>query len=555
MKAKKIFYGIIGVIVLILYIIIYKTNIVAEPVFNNKRDENIVVQGKKVRYDISPIFDEEKIFLDYRIVKNELKMDLLWDEKNSIMIYCDESRVIRINMKSNTIRINRDEKVENDSLKMFQGIPVISSDFIEKNSNFVVRYSSLSKNITIDELSKVPTAQIINGCRLREKKSIWSTVIDKMSEKETIYIYETSDDWAYIRDERGFYGYIKTKDYLIVSDEKNNREEYENEEEQGENINLKPISMTWDYVRRKANNVAPMKKIDGLDILCPTWFAISNENGNITDKGSLSYSKQAHKAGYKVWALISNSFNRDLTSKVLNNTVVREKLINQLMDKAKKYDFDGINLDFENVYLKDKDMLTQFVKELYPLCKENEIVLSIDVTVKSGSENWSMFYDRKKLGKVVDYMILMAYDEHWKACPVSGSVASLPWVEKGLNNLITMVDREKVVLGAPLYTRLWKEVVTDMKVKTSASDLSMKTMQKVLDERDDVKYTFDEESKQDYGEYTKNGVKYRVWIENKKSMKERIDLVKKYKIGGLATWRKGFEKEEIWELISNELYK
>ncbi|WDV47353.1 glycosyl hydrolase family 18 protein [Clostridiaceae bacterium M8S5] len=550
---KKIFYSILVSIAVVTYVLVYHTNLVAEPVFNANKEDEIVINGEPLHYEITPINDNKNIYLDYQIIKDKLGMDILWDKNNQTLIYCKKDKVIRVYNKKNQIKENTKVISVNDILKTFQGAPILSSSFVEKHTDYKISYKKESKTYIVDEPNVAVKGKIENGTRLRLKTSVWSDVLDKMNTGEDIYIYKTLDNWSYIRNERGFYGYIKNSDYSKM---KQNIPEAKEDIDKKEEVYLEDglLNVTWEYVGRKRKAPVTMEKIEGLDVICPTWFSIDNEDGFIKDKASLQYSREAHRVGYKIWGLVDNSFNPDMTAKILNNSLKREKVINKIIEFARKYELDGINIDFENVYLKEKDMLTQFMKEFYPICKENNLKLSIDVTPKSKSENWSMFYDRSKLGEVVDYMILMAYDEHWKSCPTSGSVASLPWVERGLENLMTMVDKKKIILGVPFYTRLWKEINQDGKIKTSAKDYSMHTIEKILQEKE-IKIVWDEESKQDYIEFVEDDKTYKVWLENSKSMEKRIELVRKHDIKGVASWRKGFEKKEIWRVINRELHK
>lgn len=546
---KKIFYSLLIIIALAVYIIVYKTNLVAEPVFNSGQDIKVMIEGKEVRCDPMPINDEDEIFLDINTVKDYLKMDVVWDEEKKILVYCNNDEVIRIYYNTNEIKINRMTTTINDILKMFEGTPIISSNFIHEYTDYKIKYIKESKTYIIDKTNTAMNAKVLNGTRLRKEPSIWAEVVDKINSSSDIYVYKRYNQWSYIRDEKGYFGFIKNSDYKISKTEPQIREKKVSIDKKNDG---ELISITWDYIGRKQNKIGKMEKIEGLDVLCPTWFSVIDEKGKIYNKASIEYTKEAHRVGYKVWGLVNNSFKPKLTSKILNDTIIREKVINNIIDLAIIYELDGINIDFENVYLKDKDMFTQFIKELYPICKEKDLKLSIDVTIKSKSENWSMFYDRVALGKVVDYMILMAYDEHWASSPTSGSVASLPWVERGLKNLLTMVDKEKVILAVPFYTRLWEEEKQGAEVKVSSRALSMKRIEDIL-EKKEAEVKWDDDSKQDYSEYIDGNSTYKVWLENENSLKQRIDLVKKYKIKGLASWRKGFERKEMWNVIRETL--
>ena len=201
-------------------------------------------------------------------------------------------------------------------------------------------------------------------------------------------------------------------------------------------------------------------------------------------------------------------------------------------------------------------MLTQFIRELAPIMKEQGLVLSMDITVKSLSENWSLCYDRQELAKAVDYLALMAYDEHWGSSPVSGSVASIGWVEKGIVQLLELgVPPQKILLGIPFYTREWQEkVLEDGRLEVKSKALSMDSVKTRIKEND-AKITWQQEIGQNFMSYTKNGYTYKIWIEDEKSIALKSSLVKNYDLAGTAAWRKGFEEPQIWDVLHDTLDK
>ena len=293
-------------------------------------------------------------------------------------------------------------------------------------------------------------------------------------------------------------------------------------------------------------------KIAGLDILSPTWFDVADADGNLTNKAERAYVDEAHAKGYRVWALVTNSFDRDLTREVLADPRARQNVIRQLAVYSLIYDLDGINIDFENVYDEDKDRLTAFVGEMSDLLRQMGLISSIDVTVPAQSSYWSLCFDRKALAEKVDYMMVMTYDEHWAACPVSGSVASLPWVETNIEKMLKLVPKEKLLLGIPLYTREWIETNDGGRIKTRSKTLWMEDVDALIAEKK-LTPTWLAEAGQDYLSYEEDGKTHRIWIENAKSIQKRLSLVHKYELAGAASWRKGFETDDIWPIYQEYL--
>lgn len=309
------------------------------------------------------------------------------------------------------------------------------------------------------------------------------------------------------------------------------------------------INLVWQPTFEKANNLAELPKINGVNVIAPSWLSIVGGNGYVRSTADLDYVKKAHDKGYMVWALITNSFDPELTHQVLADPAARQYVVQQLLFYAERYSLDGINLDFENVYDADKAALTGFVQEIADGLKGERKIVSMDLTVPSNTPNWSTCYDRKSLGSIVDYVMLMAYDEHWRSSPVSGSVASLDWVEKSIAATLCDVPAKKVVLGVPFYMRLWEE---QQGRKVSAKTLSMMAAENLIAEKK-LQPQWLPEKGQYYFEYTEEDSRYRVWQEDERSIMSKVDLISTYDLAGVASWRKGFEKPEIWPVIDKAI--
>lgn len=312
------------------------------------------------------------------------------------------------------------------------------------------------------------------------------------------------------------------------------------------------INAVWDHVGLVNRNLGIEPAIDGLDVILPTWFTIVNAEGLVLNKADQRYVADAHEKRYKVWALLSNGFDRELTRKILQDANAQENMIKQIVLYVSLYNLDGINLDFENMYEEDKEQFTSFVKLLAAALHEQNAALSIDVTIPSNSAFWSRCYDRRELGKIADYVMVMAYDEHPRLSPISGSVASLGWVEKGIAAILADIPKEKVILGIPFYTREWEESSSDGTVKVQAKTLSMSQANEILRENG-VKPVWLEDKGQFYAEYTKRDKQYKIWLEEPASLKLKAELVLTHQLAGVAAWRKDFEEEEVWGVLKTVL--
>lgn len=315
-----------------------------------------------------------------------------------------------------------------------------------------------------------------------------------------------------------------------------------------------PINITFEYVSRYSANpdISSESKIQGLDVLCPTWFTLNEDSGVVND-ASIRYSRDAHALGYRVWGVFRNGFEPDRTHLLLTDEGIRDRAIAKIAFYSSFYELDGINIDFENVYKKDQALLTEFLKQLDGALTRQGVTLSVDAAPPWGSDQWSLFLDRSEVARIADYVILMAYDEHYASSPVSGSVASLGWTEKAVMESLELIPDEKLLLGVPLYTRVWSETPDGAGgVTVSSKAIGMKDQDALLLDKA-PEYLFDDRSGQMTASYVEEGTVKMIWMEDDASIQARLQLINKYNLAGIASWRRGFEKETFWTLVRENL--
>lgn len=314
------------------------------------------------------------------------------------------------------------------------------------------------------------------------------------------------------------------------------------------------LNLVWQADVLGANaDLNQQPKLPGVNVVSPCWFDIVTAHGLIRDKvQSKTYVNNMHKMGYQVWPLITNSFNPALTSILLNNPEGQENLKNNMLSLALKYKFDGFNLDFENIADADKDKLTALVKDIAATLRAHQLKSSMDVTIPSNTPYWSRCYDRKALAKEVDYIMLMAYDQYHPTMQRAGSTASLNWVQQGIESTLKEVPPEKLVLGLPLYARIWESNIGS--IQAMGKTISMAAMEDLI-MQEKITPVWNQEAGQNYLSYKKENKLYQVWQENAASLTAKVDLVHKYKLAGIASWRKGFETSDIWPVLDKILQK
>lgn len=383
-----------------------------------------------------------------------------------------------------------------------------------------------------------------NGTNMRESNSTSSPIVKKVGTEDLMYVYDNVDGWYQVRLKDGYLGYIREDLLKNIG--------AESALEKIERVSNKPLNLVWDYTYgpQSDESVANIRYINGINVICPTWFSIKDGKGEVVDRGRKDYVEKYNALGIDVWAYLDNSFDGDITHDALSNLESRKYTIDRLINLCKKYGLKGVNIDFEQYRIDDRDNVTTFMEELYPRCKEEGLIVSIDVTPQISKDVTKEPYDRAKLALYSDYVIVMTYDQHWGSSEKAGSVAQYKWVEGNLNNLFRSIPKEKLVLGMPLYSRYW----TTENGKTSSKTVSMAQVNEIVASRG-LTPTWDEESKQKYFEFEDNGALKQIWIEDGESLKWKTTLCLKYNLAGVASWRKDFETIDVWDTIGTVLNK
>ena len=312
---------------------------------------------------------------------------------------------------------------------------------------------------------------------------------------------------------------------------------------------VETVILAWDHVMKVPPNLAANPPHPAVTVLSPTWFVLDGPDGSVASKADPAYAPEAKRRGVRLEPLFSNGFDPERTRAFLSNPVSRARSVKQVLGFCRELGLDGINIDFENVFDEDRDNLTAYVGELARALHGKGLRGSIDVTVISDKPNWSACYDRETLGRIVDAVVLMAYDENWRGGPVSGPVASIGWVERAVTELAALVPPGKIWLGVPFYTREWEESLVEGNWrKTGARALSMADAEARL-AANGAAVSWNEGTGTYYGEYMKNGKRYRIWLEEERSLSLKAALAGRYGLGGVAAWRRGFEKPRAWEVL------
>ncbi|WP_394232268.1 glycosyl hydrolase family 18 protein [Niallia oryzisoli] len=545
---KGILAGLVGLLLLILSISLFFLYPFAskEKVNYFSGDNPILYNGKQ---EGNALLEGETIYLPLTFLKEKIDNYLVYDEKSQSIIMTTSSKVIQL-PKDSLVYYRNQEPVQLtfSAMKSHHGELYLALPLVLEN--YEIQHSILPDTKAIEMVKS--EQKIVEGkikaknaneekLRLRTEPKLQSPYTEQVIGNEEIKIENENEGYYFVRKENGIAGYIH-KQYV----EKGQTKTVENKKAISEAVIPKfegPIHLTWEAVYTKNPNPEVLPEMPGVNVVSPTWFELSGMDGSLKNLASLDYVNWAKKRGYQVWGLFSNAFDPDLTHETFQYYETRQAIIQQLLHYSQMYNLDGINIDIENVREEDGPFVTQFVREATTYFHRAGLIVSMDITFMT-TGNWSAFYEREKLAESVDYLIVMAYDEHWGSSQEAGSVASLPWVEENLQSLLEVVPNEKLILGVPLYTRIWEEKTSG---EISSKAMSMAEVKEWLT-TNGVTPIYDEQSGQNYAELTDPNTNstYRIWLEDDLSMSKRVDLALQYELKGIASWSRSFADETAW---------
>ena len=505
----------------------------------------------KMKNDVY-IDENNNVFLSLADVRNYFDKYIEYDKENGSIVTTSEINIAKMSTKDNKITINgQEEELNSSAIEKNETIYLPFSEISEKVYDVDLEYIKDTNTIIIDSLDrKQEVANTTKETKLKYKPQTLSGTLEKLEANEQVVYIEETNNWAEVRSKDGTIGYVKKEDLGNVEVTREAKEYIDKVEGK--------VNLVWDYYSEYAK--APDRTgetMDGVNVVSPSFFSLERgSNGEIYDNAKddgAEYIEWAHNNNYQVWAMFSNNSLKDTTSQILNDYEKREAMIENLMDLVEEYNLDGVNVDFENMNESDKDVYSRFLIELAPRLKKIGKTLSVDVTAPDGSETWSLCFDRNTIANVADYIVFMAYDQYGTSSNKAGTTAGYNWVEANIKKFLGQedVDPEKIILGIPLYMRLWEEE-EDGTAKPEV--VNMRDMFDVLPENQVA--TWDEELKQYYVEYEEDGKKYKMWVENEKSVGEKINLANQYNLAGIAFWEKDREtNDEFWTFVKEQLNK
>lgn len=502
----------------------------------------VIIDGKQ--YSDTGVVTDGKHYLPQEFVADNINAGFYYDKESKAVLYSDSSYMYTY-MSGENVYTDDTGKTYNTDYPVvidINGECFIAWEYIAGHTDCEYSYGSEPERINISiERENKQCVTVKKKAAVRYRGGIKSAVLEYVQKGDRLVYEDDLDDWIKVTTATGYTGYIKKTEvsdtFEYIREEKN----YENH-----NYNMKDdkITLAWFQVSGVAGNSGIDNNIaaaTGVNVLAPTWYSVTDSSGNMSCYASAGLVNKMHQRGTDVWALVSDFDTNVDFAALYSSKKARTNMVNTLINDAEKYGFDGINLDFENIksaYAKD---YLQFVRELSIACERKGLVLSTD---NYKPEAYNRCYNLKEQSRFVDYVIVMAYDEHYAGTD-AGSVASLPFVKEAVEDTVQLVGKEHVIAGIPFYTRIW--TTTDGNTTSRAVG-----MQAAVDQlnSDGQVALWNDDCGQYVASYTVGNSTRQIWFEEEKSIETKMQVIQENDVAGVAGWKLGLEKSSVWSVIS-----
>ena len=518
-----------------------------------------VVLNNEITNNVATLIDGH-VYLDFHFVHDVINSRFYWDENENILLYTTASDLISAEADATSYLVTKNSvDYGRVIVKATSDSAWIDLDFVNQYSDFTYSYyDTPSRVVMTNAWGEIETAVVKKNTEIREKGGIKSPILADISKSDTVTVLAQDEKWFKVATTDGVVGYIRSNALSSVTTETISSE-FVPETFSHIRKDFK-ICMAWDQLYSSSSNgdiATQISNTKGLNVVSPTWFFLKDRKGNLSSIASSDYVTYCHQHDVEVWAMVDNfdyaDFNRtEDTTYILTHTSVRQNLVNQIVSMAIQYNLDGINIDFE--YLDSAavgDGYIQFIRELSLKCANNGIVLSVDVLHPA---SYNAVYNLSELADFADYVVMMEYDEHYSGSEEEGSVASISWVREGVSTTLKDVPSDQLILGMPLYTRVWVKTPnsdasdTEIVYNLSSSAYSS-TASATLVESHNAEKVWLEDCGQFYAEYEENGSTYMIWMEDSSSTEERLRLMEEYGLAGASFWSLYWDTNAIWDTV------
>lgn len=511
----------------------------------NLTDENSValIQNGELLEEQAVLIGGEP-YAAYTYVESQLNSCFYWDEETKGILLTTSGGVQTL--LPGDAAVAKTPGGQSAVQQESDGTVYISLDVVKEYTDLDYAYYSDPNRVVIrNEWDGVEQATVQSDtAQVRQKGGIKSLILADVQKGDTLLYLENLDNWCKVMTADGYTGYIQTEDISepeAIEARTAKKDSYERITRDHK------INLVWHQSTSTESNDAMAEmtaEMTGVNVISPTWFSVTDGTGTISSLASADYVKLTHDAGREVWGLIDN-FNEAFDETTdLAYASVRSRIIEQLLAEAASCGMDGINVDFENLKEAGIPHYLQFLRELTSAAHAQNLVVSVDTPVPQA---YTMYYQRGEQARFVDYMIVMAYDEHFAGSEEAGSVSSLPFVQQAVEEMTRVMPADQVICGIPFYTRVWTEKFGQSAITSEV--LGMDGAKNYAKENQ-MTETWDASLGQNVATVETSDARYTIWMEDEQSMEEKLKVIQSADLAGVAEWKLGFECADVWSLIS-----
>lgn len=509
----------------------------------------IILQDEMV--EEQALIRDDVCYFDLATVHKYMNEVFYADMTENLLLYANPTEVIRTTFGETSYTTTEGTQDAGYVISFVEGDTVyVAADYVKLFTNY--SYDCYDRHVQVyTEWGTRQVAQLKKDTAVRLRGGVKSPILTQAAKGDTLEILEQMETWSKVKTSDSVIGYVENKRLGDITEETETPVTDYQEPEYTALTSDSKICLGWHSIGGVGGNDTLYSMVSGtkgMNVIAPTWFSLTDENGSIRNFGTANYVTTAHNMGLQVWGVVDN-FNYAnetgtaiSTLNMLSSTTSRQNFVRNVTDAAVSLGLDGINVDFEQLSSDCGPHYVEFIRELSIQCRNRGLVLSIANYVPF---NFNDYYRLDIQGQVADYVIIMGYDEHWHGSKDPGSVASISYVSGGLDRTLQEVPANKVVNALPFYTILWKTEGTDV----TDEYITMNNEADFMN-RAGVTAEWDEETCQNYAEWTSGNATYQIWLEDAESIAVKLNMMATKNIGGVAVWRLGYGTQAAWELIN-----
>jgi spore germination protein len=331
--------------------------------------------------------------------------------------------------------------------------------------------------------------------------------------------------------------------------------------------------LEFHFAYRPAAFEALREHIDRVSIVSPEPFIVDAE-GNVTGELEPRLLELARAHGVRIMPQIKNVrgglFSQEVASAVVNDPVVGRRVIDAMVDRCRRYDLYGMQVDLEAVHSRDRDALTRFYREAAAALHADGRRISIAVVHRAEDspgptsytqwmmEDWRGAYDLAALGEIGDFVKMMSYAQHTRRTP-PGPSQGLPWLEQVTEYFLRFVPPEKLSLGITMagsrYHAMADPERFHIHARSWSTGITREEAARLVEAHDALPLQWDDRQKVLFGHIENGGVFEWIFLDNDvRSLDAKLDLVRRHGLRAINMWVSGREDPALWQRVRDFRY-